>query len=50
MSSSEWVNLQEALAWVFAPVLNLLLGLFLGGAFVSAVLYMFLRLAKYLTR
>lgn len=50
MDSREWINLQEALVWVFAPILNLLLGLFLAGSFFTGVFMMFSRVVRWMTR
>jgi hypothetical protein len=50
MDSREFLNLQEALIWVFWPVVQLLLGVMLGMSILTALYQMFARLARWLTR
>ena len=50
MDTREWQNLQEALVWVYYPLWQLGLGLWLGASILTAINWMFARLGRWLTR
>lgn len=50
MDTREFTNLQEALVWVFWPVIQLGLGVLLGSSVLTAVYMLFARMTRWLTR
>jgi hypothetical protein len=45
----EWINLQEALIYMFGPWIQLGLGFMFGMSIIGSVTMMFMRIAKTLT-
>jgi len=50
MTGTELVDLQEALVYVFAPWVQLFIALMVGGSIITAVLMMFVKMARWLTQ
>ncbi len=50
MDLREWINLQEALAWLFWPVVQWITGISIGISFLTGVFMIVARAVRFMTR